>query len=884
MGFESRVVAIVLCAGMLLPSFLILPGVVRNAAAAPVQLIVGIPQTVDNLNPLVGYNNIDYQSYVLQFDFLYHFDKDYNPVPAAAESWSHTPDGKTWTFNIRHGMTFHDNVPVTAHDVNWTFNLMLNDPNAGALYVDLLKNVTNIRATDDYTLRIISNAPKANMLGLMIPILPSHLWSTVPANKLTTVDLWDPSYFPNGPIGSGPFKLEEYVIDSYIRYTTWPSYYGGTVHFDELLYQIYVNPQVMRNALLAGTIDLACMLPKESWPNTIDRPDIDGQVVPQLALHELGFNVCPRDLRVGGASTNYETLNRSVRAAVAMAIDKAAILRDSYFGLGEIGDVLIPPASKTYHYNLTASEEYKFDIAAANALLDAAGYTDDKDNDGIRENASNGAELEFNYLWATEYPEDGTAAAYISDWLLQIGIRAIPQGELESRLFSDWIGMKYDMFMWNWGTDVDPTFILSVMTTGQIPTSHNDWSAWSDSFYSNPYYDQLFIQQQTTTDIAARQQIVYEMQRILYRDAPYVVLAYPHGLYAYRVGASDKFTNWPAIPSDAVSPFSGTSGGPWFYFQITPKSEVNLPPESVSAGASTKVALNETRSFTGRGYDPDGDLLTWTWKFTEPNATSYTRTGKTVSYTFYNLGNVIVNLSVSDGWNPAVYSQITVTVEYIADAGNLTGYVKDSQAVPVEAALVSIPGWSTTTDASGYYHMVLPSGTYEVTASAEGYGSASEPGVVIVKGEEKELNFTLAVTSGTLKGHVYDAATGDALENVVVNVTIGIVTKKAVTNETGAYRILLIPAGTCDVIASKENYVTNSTTAVIVAGQETVLDIELTKVAKGGGGLSAAAWAAIIGGIIAAVVIVTAVVLLMRRRKGAEPSQPPEAPPEPPTP
>ena len=877
MGFEKRVVSIALCIGILLPCFLVMPSVVRNAEAAGVQLIVGIPQTVDNLNPLVGYNNIDYQSYILQFDFLYHFDKDYNPVPAAAESWSHSPDGLSWTFNIRHGMLFHDNVSVTAQDVNWTFNLMLTDETAGALYVDLLKNVTDIRALDDYTLQITSNAPKANMLGLMIPIMPMHLWSIVPANKLTTVDLWSSTYFPNGPIGSGPFKLAQYETDSFIRYETFTEYYGGVAHFDELYYKIYLNPQVMLNDLLAGAIDLACMLPKESWVNTIADPDIEGQIVSQLGLHELGFNVCPPDLRVGGASTNYETLNLSVRKAVAMAIDKASILENSYFGLGEVGDMLIPPASTFYHYNLTPAEEYSFDLDAARDLLEASGYID-TDSDGIRENTTSGAELDFTYMYATEYPEDQTAATRISNWLSQIGIRAVPVGELESQLFVDWIGMKYDMFMWNWGTDVDPTFILSVMTTGQIPTSHNDWSAWSDCFYSNPVYDDMFIQQQLTIDLDARQQIVFEMERMLYRDSPYVVLTYPHGLYAYRVGDGDRFTNWPVIESDAVSPFSGTAGGPWFYFQVTPKAVVNLPPEGVSAGADTKVALNETRSFTGAGTDPDDDPLNWTWKFTEPNATIVTLYEKTVSYTFRNLGEVTVNLSVSDGWNPPVHSEIAVTVELIVDAGYLIGYVIDELAVPIAAALVSASGTNATTNAAGYYNMTLSAGTYVVNVTAQGYGSASEPGVVVVKDQETVLNFTLAITSGSLKGHVYDAKTGDALAGVVISVGIGSVSKSAVSNATGAYRILLIPNGTCSVSASKTGYETNSTTAVIVAGQETPLDIDLTPTAEKSKGLSTAAWAAIIGVIVIVVIVVA--VLLMRRGKGAQPSEPPPEPPK----
>ena len=572
----NRLLVVLVCIGMLTGAILTVPFAAKNSNAAsstPVTLTVGMPQVLDSLNPFVGVETISYECYQLQFDCLTRFDEHQNPVPAAAESWSHSADGKIWTFNIRHGMTFHDGVPVTAADVNWTYNLILSDPSAGGLWVSPLGNVTDVRTLDNYTLQITSNAPKANMLYLIIPILPMHLWSKIPSDELLTVDLWDPTYFPDGPIGSGPFRLMEFVTDSFVRFATYPGYYGGTVHFDQLVYKIYSNPQVMLNDLNAGTIDIANWVPKESWQTTIDQLNIDGQAVPELFFHQLGFNVCPIDRRLDGASTNYETLNLSVRKAVAMAINKTEILEKCVFGLGTVGSTLIPASSVAWHYNVTSEEEYKFDIAAANALLNASGYID-INGDGIRENSTNGARLKFNLVYATEYSEDESAAVRISRSLEQIGISATPTGELESALLDDSIGMKYDMYLWSWGCDVDPTFILGVLTTAQISTS--TFSGWSDSFYSNPYYDQLFAEQQTTINVTARQQIVFEMQRILYRDCPYVILYYPNGLYAYR---TDRYTNWPVMISEAMSPMGGSRGGPFFYFEIVPISGQPSTPE-----------------------------------------------------------------------------------------------------------------------------------------------------------------------------------------------------------------------------------------------------------------------------------------------------------------
>lgn len=90
--------------------------------------------------------------------------------------------------------------------------------------------------------------------------------------------------------------------------------------------------------------------------------------------------------------------------------------------------------------------------------------------------------------------------------------------------------------------DVDPTSILKIMTTDQI-------MSWNDSFYSNPVYDDLFIQQSHEMDKNKRQAIIHEMQRIIYDDCPYIILAYGPELEAYR---TDRFEGWVRTPVDGT--------------------------------------------------------------------------------------------------------------------------------------------------------------------------------------------------------------------------------------------------------------------------------------------------------------------------------------------
>ncbi|MGW8319487.1 MAG: hypothetical protein ACWGPS_09595, partial [Candidatus Promineifilaceae bacterium] len=93
----------------------------------------------------------------------------------------------------------------------------------------------------------------------------------------------------------------------------------------------------------------------------------------------------------------------------------------------------------------------------------------------------------------------------------------------------------YDVILWGWGSDPDPGFLLSVMTTDEIPTGN------SETGYSNPEYDDLYAQQARALDPERRREIIWEMQRIVFEDLPYIIPYYAQAVQAYR---TDKFTGW----------------------------------------------------------------------------------------------------------------------------------------------------------------------------------------------------------------------------------------------------------------------------------------------------------------------------------------------------
>ena len=182
-----------------------------------------------------------------------------------------------------------------------------------------------------------------------------------------------------------------------------------------------------------------------------------------------------------------------------------------------------------------------------------------------------------------------------------------------------------------------------MLTTDEIPVNSNDITAWSDSFYSNPVYDQLYNDQLGAMDPFERQTIVHEMQRIAYRDCPYICLWYPSNLVAYR---TDEFMDFPDMERYGGS----TPDSIWFYFEVKPYVEgANTPPYDVDAGEDTTVYAGDELTFSGSAEDLDNSQseLNWTWLFVDSEGEE-ALFGQTLSRTFNVIGVVDVTLSVSD--------------------------------------------------------------------------------------------------------------------------------------------------------------------------------------------------------------------------------------------
>jgi peptide/nickel transport system substrate-binding protein len=440
--------------------------------------------------------------------------------PGIAEEWSVSDDGLTWTFKIREGLTFHDGTPLTAEEVAWSLNWMINVGNDSLSY--LWWNFEEVKALDETTLQITTGTPVGNMEYLLFWafIVPESVWG-----QFDNYD--DMSAFSGieAMVGSGPFKVTDFVPDEYLIMEANEDYWEGKPAIDKLIYQQYATEDAVVQALLAGEVDVVEGVPGTAVPILLTEDAINVEVMQGHALDTLAIN-SHED------GTQPESLNDPiVRQAIEYAIDRQKLIDVAYLGYADPGKTMIAPSLTDWHN--TSIDYVSFDLEEANRILEEAGYVD-SDGDGIRE-WSDGTPLEYR-LMATEGATYARMLEIISDGLSQAGIAAPPtllDFDSQSALAYEF---DFDMNMWAWGMDIDPDFGMVI-----FKCSEREGWGWNPNGYCDDHFEELYLAQATETDFEKRKEVVWEGQEQIYNDRPWVVLVYPKNISGYR---SDRFTGF----------------------------------------------------------------------------------------------------------------------------------------------------------------------------------------------------------------------------------------------------------------------------------------------------------------------------------------------------
>lgn len=520
-------------------------------------LRVALVQEVDHLNPFLASFASSTMIGRLAWEFLtLPSAQDNTPSPGLATSWETSPDKLTWTYHIREGVKWSDGQPVTAKDAAFTFNRIMTDKKAQEANGTYVENFASVTAPDDRTLVIRTKQPQASMTAIDVPIVPEHVWAGI-------ADMDDPTTdtVPVVGVGDGPFLITEYRPNELVRLKANPDYWRGKAKYDELQFITYKNADAAVNALRNNEVDLVNRLTPTQFDALRGQAGITTNKANGRRYRELLINPGAQtaDRRPIGDG-NPALRDVRVRRAIAEAIDPQTLIDKVLGGYGQLGGGLLPPSYPAYHWDPSASQRYRFDPAAANAALDAAGYR--RGPDGTR-TGPDGKPLDLRLLGRASEDFSQRAADYVVSWLGAIGIKVSKQLVSDNEVDDRSNAGTYDLAFSGWGTSPDPDYTLAKQTCAALPAIAG--SSSSASFFCDPQFDSLYQQESAELDPAERADLVKQAQARYYDQVPSVVLDYDNPLEVFR---SDRFASFPKQP--AGNGIIMEQSGYWSFYGATP--------------------------------------------------------------------------------------------------------------------------------------------------------------------------------------------------------------------------------------------------------------------------------------------------------------------------
>lgn len=452
-----------------------------------------------------------------------------------AESMEYSSDYKVLTIKIRKGIKWHDGKPLTAEDVAFTINVLAKYK--WTYYHGYYASVDHAEAVDDYTVKVYFKNPDAgfiyNALASM-NIMPKHIWEPLLKEKGDALAKYAPK-IPDELIGSGPFKIVEYVPGQYVKYVANKDFFLGRPCVDELMFVFIKESNVAILAVQKGDIDTY-----DGW--------VTPEVVPQL-LSTPGVSVhtyiSPTFYHWGFNNQKWPFNITKFRRAMAFAVDKNYIVNEILMGYGIPGSPgVVPPVGvNAQWYNPNVQNAYYFDLNVTAKLLDELGFKD-VDGDGWRE-APDGSDFQFEIYPPSYDIIRVRAAEAIAKWLSQIpggGIKAVVR-------VLDWKTVwplirngKVDTYLLGSGPGNDISWLFRRFHSR--PEGTGNWARFSD-----PEVDKLTEALKVTFDPKKRKEIAWKIQEILAEKVPIVTLYYRKFPRPYR---TDTLKGWFRVPGEDI--------------------------------------------------------------------------------------------------------------------------------------------------------------------------------------------------------------------------------------------------------------------------------------------------------------------------------------------
>jgi peptide/nickel transport system substrate-binding protein len=357
-----------------------------------------------------------YDAYVnaVIFEGLWAQDASLQPVANLATHWTISADSRTITFYVRNGARWHDGRPLTVDDAIFTFQGFMHRDYKGPRSTGW-ENLVGYEAYRAGTASTVSGLRKVGNNGIQFElkevyapfflnntgfaIIPKHLYENVPIAN------WGTAQDPNmkKPIGSGPFRFNQYVEGQFVVFDANNDYWQGRPYYDRLIWRVIAGP-LAAGELEVGRIDYAEQLPAADIPTVRRNPRVTVHTYPGLLFQYMGMNTARAPFN-----------DVKVRQAVAFAVDRQAIIEGIMLNQAGLMHSALHPL--TWAYSQPA-EIYNFNLAKANQLLTEAGWV--MGSDGFR--TKGGQRLRASLLYPTGNIQRENTAPVMQDMLKKIGM------------------------------------------------------------------------------------------------------------------------------------------------------------------------------------------------------------------------------------------------------------------------------------------------------------------------------------------------------------------------------------------------------------------------------------------------------------------------------
>jgi len=447
-------------------------------------VILALEQSPGNLDPRLGTDVSSARVHELIFDPLVTTDERAEIVPHLAYKWE-SVEGRVYTFFLRPEVEFHSGKKLTAEDVKYTFESLL-DESFFSPKKEHFRIIQAIDVVDDLTVRFTLREPFSSFLINVAGI------GIIPQGSGGECQL--------RPIGSGPFKFRYYKEDEEVAFATFNNYWGERPKVDGIIYKIIPDATTRVLALRKGSIDLAInAIPEELIATMENEPHLKVLKKQGCIYSYIGFNMKDPILA-----------HRKVRWAIGYAIDREGIIEGLLHNLATPASGILAPSNWAYEGEVTT---FSYSPSQARELLDEAGFPD-PDGDGPRGRFH----MVFKtptFKWARDI------ATVIKENLKEVGIDIEVKSYEWQTFYNDIIKGNFQLYPLRWIGATDPDIYRYCFHSQSLPPKGANRGG-----YQNPTIDRLIDRARVTTDKQELKKIYSEVQKLIAFDAPYISLWY----------------------------------------------------------------------------------------------------------------------------------------------------------------------------------------------------------------------------------------------------------------------------------------------------------------------------------------------------------------------